>query len=280
MNRRDVIKILTLGIAGLGIIPEVMAQMEKTGFYPPSQNIDSHIKDYLFKIKNFDEPHKNDVSIEKDEYTTFQSTVMRMRRLQEFMGHGHFHLLGFDEGIRMAKNYAEVGSFSREELKFMEKIFYAEAVKYGFFGQKPLKKITERVNKKEVVKIPHSGNYLLKGEPLETYVKIKKQVGEHMILTSGVRGVMKQFLLFLNKAYENEGNLSLASRSLAPPGYSYHSSGDFDVGQIEFGVDNFTARFATTNVYQRLSELGYLKFRYPQRNMLGVRFEPWHIKIV
>ncbi len=52
-----------------------------------------------------------------------------------------------------------------------------------------------------------------------------------MYLTSGVRGVAKQFILFLAKAEANGGNLSLASRSLAPPGYSYHGVGDFDVGE-------------------------------------------------
>jgi hypothetical protein len=34
-----------------------------------------------------------------------------------------------------------------------------------------------------------------------------------------------------------------------------------------------------TEVYKRLKEGGYLLLRYPQDNMLGVRFEPWHIKV-
>jgi len=100
-----------------------------------------------------------------------------------------------------------------------------------------------------------------------------------VVLTSGVRSVIKQFMLFLTKAYHHDGNLSLASRSLAPPGYSYHGVGDFDVGQIGFGVDNFTARFVETDVFQRLADLGYIDLRYQQDNPWGVRFEPWHIKI-
>lgn len=91
---------------------------------------------------------------------------------------------------------------------------------------------------------------------------------------------MKQFLLFLNKAYKNNGNLSLASRSLAPTGYSFHGIGDFDVGQAGLGAKNFTDQFTKTEVYRRLGELGYLKLRYPDENLEGVRFEPWHIKIV
>ena len=98
-------------------------------------------------------------------------------------------------------------------------------------------------------------------------------------MTSGVRGMMKQFLLFLNKAYANNGNLSLASRSLAPPGYSFHGNGDFDVGQSGFGSLNFTAQFTETAVFKRLADLGYLKLRYPKDNLLGVRYEPWHIKV-
>jgi len=99
------------------------------------------------------------------------------------------------------------------------------------------------------------------------------------VLTSGVRSVIKQFLLFLNKAYANDGNLSLASRQLAPPGYSFHGIGDFDVGQAGFGYYNFTEKFIATDVYKKLADLGYLTLRYPQDNMLGVRFEPWHIKV-
>jgi len=90
---------------------------------------------------------------------------------------------------------------------------------------------------------------------------------------------MKQFLLFLNKVYICNGNLSLASRSLAPPGYSFHGNGDFDVGQAGLGAFNFTDRFTDTEVFKRLSELGYLKLRYPKGNPLGVRYEPWHIKV-
>jgi len=85
---------------------------------------------------------------------------------------------------------------------------------------------------------------------------------------------MKQFILFMNKVHRSDGNLSLASRSLAPPGYSFHGNGDFDVGQVGYGALNFTGRFTETKVYKRLSELGYLKLRYPEDNQLGVATSP------
>jgi D-alanyl-D-alanine carboxypeptidase len=28
-----------------------------------------------------------------------------------------------------------------------------------------------------------------------------------------------------------------------------------------------------------LVELGYINMRYPEDNLLGVRYEPWHIKV-
>ena len=77
--------------------------------------------------------------------------------------------------------------------------------------------------------------------------------------------------LFLRKASKYQGNLSLASRSLAPPGYSFHGIGDFDVGNIHLGVKNFTNAFAKTDEYKKLIDLGYIDIRYPMDNELGVR---------
>jgi hypothetical protein len=236
------------------------------------------VKHYMAKMKNFDKPHLDDVIIGESEYSTFESTFKRIRRVQRFVGHGHFQVLSLDDAIKIARNSSRVERFSQDELNFMENIFYKEASSYGFFGKKPITEITGKIKKKEVVKVPYTGNYIYKGIPMEMYQKIKKQVGKKVILTSGIRGVMKQFYLFLNKVRKNGGNLSLASRSLAPPGYSFHGKGDFDVGQVGFGVSNFTTRFTTTKVYKQLCDLGYLKLRYPRENYLGVRYEPWHIK--
>jgi hypothetical protein len=279
MKRRDFLKILAMGVIGWGITPEAVARNMEILPKPSSDDLDDHIRDYLNKMRHFNKPHDDDVQINSALYKIFESTVMRFRRLQQLVGHGNFHILSFDDGLKIARNYSQVGEFSKAEIRFMEMIFYAEAQRYGFLGHKPLNNLTDLIKIKKVIKVPHTGNYLYKGLPLATFKKIKKQVGDQVILTSGLRGIMKQFLLFLNTAYKNNGNLSLASRSLAPPGYSFHGHGDFDVGQAGFGVANFTERFANTDVFKKLSELGYLKLRYPQDNLMGVRFEPWHIKV-
>ena len=279
MKRRYLLKALGLGCIGFGIAPEILAKAINGYFAGTNVYPDDELKDYLLKIQNFNNSHEDDMLIESNLYTAFESTVMRLRRLQKLVGHGNFNILSFTDGLSLARNYSKIGKFTKQELSFMELTFYADGRRYGFLGQKPLKEITDQVKKKDVVKIPYSGNYLYKERSVEIFESIKKELREQVVLTSGIRGVVKQFLLFLNKVYSSDGNLSLASRSLAPPGYSFHGNGDFDVGQAGYGALNFTGRFTETEVYKRLSELGYLKLRYPQDNRLGVRYEPWHIKI-
>ena len=241
---------------------------------------DSHIKDRLLKKRLFDKVYDEDIILDKKFFSLLGASLKRLKRMQKIVGYGNFCLLNFDDAVKIGKAYSAIGAFPREELDFLEKIFCSQVTDYGFMGEKPIKTITGKIIKKEVKKIPYTGNYLYRGKPFEMYNRIKKQVGNDVILTSGVRSVMKQFLLFLNKAETSHGNLSMASRSLAPPGYSFHGVGDFDVGKKGYGIHNFTERFTQTNVYKKLTDLGYLKFRYERDNDLGVRFEPWHIEVV
>ena len=280
IDRRNFLKSLAAGFVGVGISPAgLLADVADNKAGSRQEIGDLYIKDYLHKMTNFDRPHKNDVYMERKDFLLLESSVRRFKRLQQTVGHGNFHLLDFDDAIKIACNYSKVGAFSSKELSFIEMVFYNDPSPYGFFGEKPVKNLTDRIRRKEVVKIPGTGNFLYKGLPLETYKKIKKDLGDIALLTSGVRSVIKQFLLFLNRTYDTGGNLSLASRSLAPPGYSFHGISDFDIGQAELGSDNFTERFVTTEVYRRLKEMGFLNLRYPQNNPFGVRFEPWHIKV-
>ncbi|MCD4718163.1 MAG: M15 family metallopeptidase [Desulfobacterales bacterium] len=280
MKRRDFLKTVAAGFIAGGLTPAgALAEISK--MYSPAfpENCDYYVRDYLQKIQYFDKPHKGDVYLDHKRYALLGSSVKRFKRLQKTVGHANFHLLNFDNAISFGRDYSRVGPFTKAELYFLEMIFYDDPALYGFFGEKPVKNLTSRIQRRDVVKVRHTGNYLYKGLPLDTYKKIKRDVGDQVILTSGVRSVIKQFLLFLNKAYNNKGNLSLASRSLAPPGYSFHGVSDFDVGQVGFGIANFTERFVSTSVYRKLKDSGYLKLRYPRENVLGVRFEPWHIKV-
>jgi hypothetical protein len=280
MTRREFLKAVTAVCCG-----KTAASPGRAGVVEASDDAlgwayDDQVRDYLYKMRHFDERHEGDVCLDEKLFPVLESCVSRLKRLERAVGHGNFQLLSFDEALETARNSSLVGAFSRPELDFMEMVFYENAAVYGFQGDKPLRGLTDRVKMREVKKVPRTGNYVFDGEPLATYERIVRDLGDRVLLTSGIRGVPKQFLLFFNKAYTNDGNMSLASRSLAPPGYSYHGVGDFDVGQVGFGAANFTERFTTTEVWKRLVDLGYVDFRYNQGNQLGVRFEPWHIKVM
>ena len=206
-------------------------------------------------------------------------TSHRLQRAQRTIGYGNFNVVSLDEILRYSKRYSKIGAFQKTELDMLEQLFYEDASQYGFLGQKPLGSLTQKIHRKKIVKVPGSGHYLYKGKPLDMYQDIRKNLGKDVILTSGIRGIIKQIHLFLNKATKYQGNLSLASRSLAPPGYSFHGVGDFDVGLAGWGYRNFTEDFASTDLFKHLIDLGYIKIRYPLDNHLGVRFEPWHIKV-
>lgn len=233
----------------------------------------------FLKVRFFDCDFKDDVYLPDNEIPLLLSSAIRFERIQQQIGHGNFCLAGFDDALSCSRTYAGIEPFSRQELEFLENLFQRPASDYGFMGKKTVSRLTWQVPSGETVKIEDSGNFLYKGRSEELYQDIRKRVGTEAVLTSGIRGVSKQFLLFLNKAVQSRGNLSRASRSLAPPGYSFHATGDFDMGEKGFGPDNFTEKFTRTRVYNRLSSLGYIQFRYGPRNHLGVRYEPWHVEV-
>ena len=240
---------------------------------------DDRLKDYLCKIRNPDTLHSDDIILEAAEQQLLGAVVDKLARLCLNVGNGNFSILGFDEALVIAGRQAFVGSFTKAELAFFEMIYNRDAGDYGFFGTKQVVELLHVIAADQIIKIPQTGNYLFKGESLEKYSRIKNDLGDDVILTSGIRGIVKQFHLFLGKAYRHGGNLSLASRSLAPPGYSFHAIGDFDIGQKGLGEGNFSEVFTTTPVYKRLAEQGFVDYRYWRDNPLGVRYEPWHIKL-
>ena len=276
MKRRDFIKILAMG-TGMGAFPSAQSVLAAT------DSKDSpliQIKDSILKAKDYNKHFADDIILRGVAYNRLNNVVARLGRLQRLVGYANFSLISFDQALKYASNYSKVGDFTREEKDFLEAIFYTKASNYGFFGEKPLVHLTDSVSRRKLTKINGTGHYVFKSDSLTLYNKIRKDVGSSIVLTSGVRGIVKQMYLFLNKTIDSEGNLSMASRSLAPPGHSFHGVGDFDVGKSGFGYRNFTEDFAHTEEFKRLSDLGYVNIRYPIENHLGVRFEPWHIKVI
>lgn len=235
--------------------------------------------DVTKKSLNFNENFADDIYCKDHDAVLLESILKKFRAVQRYVGNGNFNLLGMDEFFFYASSAARIEAVTREEKDFLDRLFHFDASLYGFYGVKNFTSMTQNIPKNTTVKVPYTGHFLRKGPSLETYNKIRKDVGDSIILTSGVRAVAKQFHLFLEKAHQSEGNLSKASRSLAPPGYSFHGQNDFDIGKVGFGLNNFNEKFATTSEFQKLRDLGYVDIRYEVMNSLGVRYEPWHIKI-
>ncbi len=222
----------------------------------------------------------SDILIEDNVYDSFLSVRKKLNLVQKHIGYGNFNIISFDEMLKIAKYSNNIDVFTKKELDFLESIFYYDPSVHGFYGERISKNITDIINKKEVKKIPHTGHYLFKGEPEKIYYQMVKDIGDSLTLTSGVRSIVKQTKLFLDKVYSVEGNLTVASKSLAPPAYTYHSIADFDVGKKGFGKSNFSSRFALTDEFFKMRKLKYIDMRYTVNNKDGVRYEPWHVKII
>ena len=280
MNRRAFLKSF-LSVLVCKWVPGIAMAGTLANPQPPrSINKGTGTRQAIVRQSGFSIDQQGNVVLSPDDYSLLCTLTQRLARLQVSAGHGNFALMDFDTALTHARYDAYVGSFASTEIDFMEKIFHQDARLYGFMGGKPLKQITDRVQQDEFARVPGTGNYLFTGRSLETYHRMSGDVGNELILTSGIRGIPKQFYLFFRKAVVTKGNLSLASQSLAPPGYSFHGIGDFDVGSVRLGSDNFTRQFTQTDVFKKLQDLEYVRLRYTERNHLGVRFEPWHIKVI
>ena len=235
---------------------------------------------YTAKMSDFEQAHAADAYLERDQYPILISSFKRIDRVQNLVGHGNFNVLSFDAMLGYGRSYSSIGKFTQAEKAFLEDLFAANAKRYGFLGKKVIDELTAPIPEKDRKKVGRTGHFLYRGESERLYKKLQQDLGTTIVLTSGIRGVVKQTHLFLAKTIQSRGNLSKASRSLAPPGHSYHGVGDFDVGKVGFGRKNFTQAFADTDEFRKLVDLGYVAIRYPRGNKFGVRYEPWHIKVV
>ena len=223
---------------------------------------------------------QGDVYLSLDEFETVSSLNRRLKRLKSFVGFANFNLISYNQSLYYGRNYSKIGAFTSKEISMIERLFAENPNDYGFYGERTCMNLNNQISKNDVKKIPYTGHYLFKGKSEEDYKKILSDVGDTIILTSGVRNIMKQLSLYVNKIYNCGGNMSVATTSIAPPGYSYHAISDFDVGRKGWGYKNFTADFASTNEFQEMTKLDYIGMRYNQNNTDGVRFEPWHVEVI
>jgi zinc D-Ala-D-Ala carboxypeptidase len=228
-------------------------------------------KDYVTLNRN--------INLHIDDLQTLNILDHRLKRLRRYVGYANFNIISFDQAIYYARNYSAIGEFTQNEIALVEKLFYAEPTQFGFYGNKTVQNITQTISQKDIYKVPHSGHFVFKGKPLEDYNRICKDV-DNIVLTSGIRNVVKQLSLYISKLKSLNGDLSQASSIIAPPAYTYHAISDFDIGKKGWGDKNFTADFAKTKEFEKMIKLNYISIRYTPNNKDGVRFEPWHVKVI
>lgn len=260
----------------------IFGSKEKTEAIEEDTNIEELSEEQTIKNIEVKEVKKenSDVFIEEKFIQEFVTVRKKLKLIQRHVGYGNFNIISFDEMLKVARNHPNINAFTKKELIFLESIFYYDPSIHGFYGDKISHNITQTINKKEAIKIPYTGHYLFKGEAEKTYSRMCHDIGSSLILTSGIRSIVKQTKLFLDKVDSVDGNLTIASKSLAPPAYTYHSISDFDVGKKGFGHANFSSRFALTNEFTKMRKLKYIDMRYTINNKDGVRYEPWHVKVI
>jgi zinc D-Ala-D-Ala carboxypeptidase len=205
------------------------------------------------------------------------SLLQKLNMVQNQVGYVQFNILSFDELLKTAVRCKK--PLTPQEIQFVESIFYGDPRQYGFYGERTVPQLSIVTPKKDVTYMDKTGHFLMKGPAMEKYAQIKRLVGNDLVLTSGVRAPVKQLYLFLKKMDYAGGDLRLTSTSIAPPGFTFHSVGDFDIGKAGFGQYNFTEKFQETDVFKKLYDGGYISIRYTTNNPYGVRYEPWHIKV-
>lgn len=207
-----------------------------------------------------------------------RSLLDKLNAVQNQVGYVEFNTISFDDMLKVASRCNK--ALTPNEVGYIETIFYGDPRRYGFYGERTVPRLTAVTSKNDLIYIKNTGHFLLKGAATEKYATIKKLVGNDLVLTSGVRAPVKQLHLFLKKIVSEGGDLRLASTSIAPPGFTFHSVGDFDIGKVGYGYGNFSTKFQETDVFKKLYEGGHITIRYTKGNPYGVRYEPWHIKVM
>jgi len=221
-----------------------------------------------------------DVYLSRHEFATLKSLNARLIRVKRYVGYANFNLISFNQAFYYGRNYSAIGRFSNDEKLLIDRLFNEDPNDYGFYGTKTCDNMNNIISRKDVVKIPRTGHFLFKGKAQNDYANMIDDIGNTLILTSGVRNVVKQMSLYTNKIYRCHGNMTKATISIAPPAYSYHTVSDFDVGRKGWGYKNFTADFAHTTEFVKMKKLEYIGMRYVKNNKDGVRFEPWHVEVI
>jgi D-alanyl-D-alanine carboxypeptidase len=118
----------------------------------------------------------------------------------------------------------------------------------------------------------------------QAMVQAARSAGVILVPISGFRSVKEQKQLFFDiGAQRNQTPAERASLS-APPNHSEHHTGyAVDIGDGAVPATNLQANFENTKAYQWLQANAArfsFEISFPQDNLQGVSYEPWHWRFV
>lgn len=103
--------------------------------------------------------------------------------------------------------------------------------------------------------------------------------GVSLVAISGFRSIADQEKLF-ERQIKRQGSATAAARLSAPAGYSEHHTGfALDIGDGSRPETDVKFEFENTKAYQWLQTNGRrygVELSFPNNNIQGVSFEPWH----
>ena len=64
-----------------------------------------------------------DVVLSAAQRIAFNNSLARLRRLQRYVGHGNFNIIGWDQSLKTARRHDAIGAFDHSELELIENCF-------------------------------------------------------------------------------------------------------------------------------------------------------------
>jgi zinc D-Ala-D-Ala carboxypeptidase len=139
----------------------------------------------------------------------------------------------------------------------------------------------------ELKAITTDGGIKLREKAADKFLQMQKDARrEGIILTpiSGFRSIQDQEYLFFQVKEQRKQVTSKRAEVSAPPGYSEHHTGyAVDIGDGNAPATNLNTNFEQTSAYKWLEENGAkysFELSFPQNNLQGISYEPWHWRFV
>ncbi len=183
---------------------------------------------------------------------------------------------------KTANNPVNTSQLAETEDQKLAKINYLLSSTY--FGHFPFQEVPQG-------RLMNMGKYYNRTEYLdreagEAFLRMKavaKSQGIELVLISGFRSISAQTQLF-QKQIQKRGSKAEAVKLSAPPGYSEHHTGyALDIGDGKQPSLDLKTQFQSTQAYQWLVNNAHkygFELSFPQDNLQGVSFEPWHWRYV